>query len=436
MARVVSCSYRFCCRPAAAVFVLLLLSGCIGKWSGGDWSLLRPEPVRYSAAGAQQPLLPRLPLEKELLLPIPPLTPEISPEQPREALAVPDRRLAAAGLPDFSYGEAVLTEDVTWRGEVLITGVVTVAPQATLTISPGTVVRFGRPAGPSGGGALLLVRGRLAAQGAPERPVLFTSRYAEPVPGDWQGLVLVGSEKKNLLENCRLEGADTGLDASFSTVSLINVFFSRCTTGARLHDTVLFVSKGGVSDCTEGMVLADSEADLRDPVFAGNRRGLVADRSSLYLMGGAFTGNGSEGLRAANSRVKISGSAFSANGTGLSLVSSQGSVSGCRIADNDNYGIAITSSRVKINDNEIVKNGTAGLKVDDGMGAAWGNSFAATRKYDLFNAGSEDFRAMANWWGGVPLSEIGKRIYDRQANSKCGRVLYFPPLAAKPVPIH
>lgn len=416
---------------------------------------MRPEPTRYSAAVdatgpagqqaatrepsadvEQQLLFQGLPLKiPELLLPVPPLISANAPENLQVGMTGPARRLAAAGPPDFSYGEAILTEDTNWRGEVLITGVVTVAPQATLTISPGTVVRFGRSAGHSIAGALLLVRGRLVAKGATEQPVLFTSRYAEPLPGDWQGLVLVGSEKKNLLENCRLEGAETGLDASFSSISLNNVQFSRSTTGARLHDTVLNVSNGGVSGCADGMILVDCEADLHNPVFAGNSRGLVADRSSLYLMGGAFTGNGSAGLHAANSRVKIAGSSFAANGTGLSLVSSQGSVSGCRIAGNVDYGIAINSSRVKVYDNEIVKNGTAGMKVEDGMGAAWGNTFAANRGYDLLNAGSEDFRAMANWWGGVPLSEIDKRIYDRQANSKRGRVLYFPPLAAKPVAI-
>lgn len=451
------------------MIVPLLLSGCINikELLEGEKSILRPEIIKVTVptdaprppgkaicpepAGTEKPageegkpqepcpsveekLLPReLPLQSpEQLMPIPPPASPKPPEEPRSGVSSPSRSAAAAAAPAFSYDNALLSEDVTWHGEVLVRGVVTVAPQATLTIEPGTVVRFGADAGASGAKALLLVHGRVAANGTQEGPVLFTSRFTEPVAGDWQGIVMLGSEKKNLLENCRLEGAETGLDASFSNITLKNVIFTRCATGARLQDTVVTAAGGGARDCDTGLELIDSEIDLRDPAFSGNRRGVVAERSSLYLVGGSFTGNGSVGMKASNSRVRIATGKFTANGAGLLLASSQGSVAACRIAENADFGIALNGSRVKVYGNEIVNNGKAGLKVEDGKGAAWGNSFSANGEYDLINAGSEDFRAMGNWWGEMPPAGIGRRIYDRQADGRRGKVLYLPALETKP----
>lgn len=460
---------RYGRRFAAMIIVVPLLSGCIRGLIEGKSNILRPDIIKVTVptdtpkppakglcpepegtgkqAGKQeQPQQPCPPVEQKLLpqqlpprtpeqlMPILPPVPPKTPEQPQGNVTEPPRRLAAAPSPDALYGDAVLNEDVTWRGEVLVSGVVTVAPQATLTVEPGTTVRFDGSAGLSAGRALLLVHGRLVASGTREKPVLFTSRFAEPMRGDWQGIVMLGSEKRNLLENCRLEGAETGLDASFSTITLKSVFFDRCTTGARLLDTVVTATGGGASGCDLGMSLADSEADLRDPVFSGNRSGMVVERSSLYLAGGVVTGHRLTGIRAVDSRLKIAAAAFTANGAGLDLAASQGSVAGCRIAENIEYGIALAGSRVKMYGNDIARNGKTGMRVEDGGGAAWGNSFAANGEYDLAYAGRDDFRAIGNWWGGALPAEVGKRI-SPQTESGGGKVLYLPVLTARPATI-
>ena len=46
-----------------------------------------------------------------------------------------------------AYENATITEDVSWRGSVVVKGALVVAPQATLRIEPGTAIRFmARPA--------------------------------------------------------------------------------------------------------------------------------------------------------------------------------------------------------------------------------------------------------------------------------------------------
>jgi len=348
----------------------------------------------------------------------------------------PSRRPAAGPSPDLTYRDAVLTEDVTWRGVVQVQGIVTVAPQATLSVEQGTVVRFGGKGDTTGRGAHLLVYGRVVAKGIREKPILFSSHFAKPTAGDWQGIVLLGSEKKNLLEYCRVEGAETGLDVSYSNITLKNVQFSRCLTGARFCDTVAVTAGGGASGCIVGLHLLDSEAEIDDSSVSGNRQGIIVDRSSLYLSGGTFTRNDLEALKITESRVRIDGGSFTANGTGLTVITSHGSLTGTRIWENADYGILLKDSRVKMVGAEIVRNGGTGIIVTDGKGAAWGSAIVGNGEFDLVNKGAEDFRAMGNWWGTADLASIGKRIYDRHMDNGVGRVLYSPVLVGNPVSLH
>jgi len=270
--------------------------------------------------------------------------------------------------------------------------------------------------------------------GTPEKPVRFTSLFARPMAGDWRGIVLLGSEKRNLLESCVIEGAESGLDASYATVTLKNVLFSRCSRGAWYRDSVVSATGGGASGCIIGVRLSDSEADLRGGAVAGNRQGIVAERSSLYLAGGSFLHNDLESLQGADCRVKITGGEFIANGAGIDLESSQGSISGARIAENADYGIRLAASRVRVYGNEIVRNSGSGLKVTDGRGAAWGNAIFANGTYDLVNGGSEEFMAMGNWWGAPDPAVAGNRISPARGGDGGGRVLFLPLLKANPLP--
>jgi len=346
-------------------------------------------------------------------------------------MAEPARSEDSLGAPDFSYRDALLTEDTTWQGVVLIEGGVTIAPQATLTVSKGTIVRFRRGAG-VGGNAALLVQGRIVVIGTGERPVLFSSTYRDVSSGDWQGIVLTGSRKKNVIEHCRVEGAETGVDASYSTVTLKNAFFSRCRTGSRLQDTLAVMSFVRVGECGAGLILHDCEADIRSADIFGNQVGIFAARSSLSLAESRFAGNNLVAVVADTCRISIAGNSFTANGSALSLVGCEGSVSSNRIAKNAVFGMVLMRSRVKVTANEIEGNGKVGLRTEDGKGVAWGNSLFANGNYDLYNNGIEEFRAIGNWWGTASSSDIAARIYDHSRDESRGRVLYFPALQKRP----
>lgn len=117
-------------------------------------------------------------------------------------------------LPGYS-GE--LTGTTTWENQVLITGDVTVPAGATLTIKPGTIVRFQARNDDQQGGnheyrSELLVRGSLQANQA-----IFTSANAtHPVPGDWLGIRFKPQDPYPAfnLNNCTVEYAMTGIDVT------------------------------------------------------------------------------------------------------------------------------------------------------------------------------------------------------------------------------
>lgn len=339
--------------------------------------------------------------------------------RPRHA----ERTLLTISADSF-YKDQTITEDVTWRGTILVEGGVILAPQATLTVEPGTTVYF-RQSG------VLLIQGRVHVLGGNDKPVVFTSVFAEPAPGDWQGIVVMASEKKNSLENCRIIGAERGIDALFSRVTLKNVSFTACDTGARLQDSMVVVSGGGSTNCGIGFKFLETEADVRDANFSGNGQAIAAVASSLYLGGNTFYSNRQEAVKAEGGRVRIVGNSFSVNGSGITLMGGEGTVSANKLLKNNDYGISLAKARVKVTGNEIASNGKVGLRVEDGKGAAWSNTFSNNGAYDLYNAGSDDFRAMGNWWGD-PLSGIEKRIYDKRTDASVGRVLYRPALNSKP----
>lgn len=74
-----------------------------------------------------------------------------------------------------------------------LTGAFVVGAGATLTVAPGTTVA-------ADVGALLLVArgGRLEARGTALAPIVFTSSSADPAPGAWRGVVLLGSARTNV----------------------------------------------------------------------------------------------------------------------------------------------------------------------------------------------------------------------------------------------
>ncbi|MFX0042779.1 MAG: right-handed parallel beta-helix repeat-containing protein, partial [Candidatus Hodarchaeota archaeon] len=92
--------------------------------------------------------------------------------------------------------ETILTNE-TWSGNILVTKSITVSKGATLTILPGTVVKFKHYRGYQDPVARLslFILGTIKALGAPapDQQIWFTSDAEPPINGDWDGIYMNGT---------------------------------------------------------------------------------------------------------------------------------------------------------------------------------------------------------------------------------------------------
>lgn len=161
---------------------------------------------------------------------------------PALALALALAGCACASRPDGPPGALGrarlpvrgLSADETWRGEVRVRGSVVVPRGITLTVLPGTVVRFERLDldGDGIGDSELYVEGRIVAEGTPDAPIRFTSAEADPAPRDWKYLFIERSDRSSL-RHCVSEYAFSGVQIHFSKASVRRCTFRNNVDGLR-----------------------------------------------------------------------------------------------------------------------------------------------------------------------------------------------------------
>lgn len=328
------------------------------------------------------------------------------------------------------YDGTVLTEDVTWRGSILVRGFVVVAPQATLRIEPGTVVRFASSAAmqlPN-----LVVQGRLHAAGTSDLPVVLTSD-SNPVRGSWGGIVLLSTEKRNLLEQCRIEYAETGIDVRFSTVTLKGVSIVQARTALLSHDGTVQLTGSSLSDSETGMEIYNSEFDGSDMTVSSCQRGCLLSKSAMVLASPKIMNNLQTGLEAEECRIRITGGEFSGNALGARIIGGEGQIVMSRFIQNSQTALHLSGSSIKIQRCLFTENLQDGLRVEDGRALLLNNAFTSNSGFNLYNAGRQVVSARQNWWGTADQLLIRQKIHDAALDKNTGTVDVFPWLNEKPL---
>lgn len=186
-------------------------------------------------------------------------------------------------LPAAIAGDTVLTAE---RSPYLVEDVLVVQPGATLTIEPGVAIWF-KARG-------MVVRGRVAAQGSAEQPVVFAGLSSR----GWKGIFLDGSEADNRFEGCRVSGAEYGIRAVRSRLTV-----DRCS----LQDN--------------GWALVAEEGRLevrRSLVRASARTGIAARRAELVVTESIVTENAGGGILVESAAARVRASHLLNNG-GISV---------------------------------------------------------------------------------------------------------------------
>ncbi|MDD2732707.1 MAG: hypothetical protein PHF56_02105 [Desulfuromonadaceae bacterium] len=338
--------------------------------------------------------------------------------------------LPASEVRSDLYNEAVISEDVTWRGSILVRGFVVVAPQATLRIEPGTVVRFAKTANqhlPN-----LVVQGRLHASGTAEQPIVFTSDSTVPARSGWGGIVLLTTEKRNLLERCRIEYAQNGIDARFSSIKLTEISIKLAQTGVLLHDSIVQMTGGSILDSGSGIDAYNSEFEARDITVSSCQRGALFHSSAVALSAAKFTGNLQSGLEIVDCRIKITGGDISGNERGARIKGGEGQLLMTSFQRNKQSALHLLGSRIKIQRCLFAENSQDAIRTEDGLALLLNNAFSVNGGFNVYNAGSEAVSARQNWWGTTDKRKIGQKIYDATRDKNAGMVDISPWLNEKP----
>ena len=286
--------------------------------------------------------------------------------------------------------KTTIDRDTIWEGEILIKGDVEVAPGATLTIMPGTVVRFAKieEFGPQKlftdkahhfSRSELFIRGRLYAQGNPNQMITFTSAEKSPGPGDWGSVNFLDSVD-NILEYCIFNYGQTAVHCHSAQVIITKNIFQ--------HNGTAIGQKNLKGDPIKCVV----------PILY-NR---ITDNGGGVLFGGGTTPT--------ISHNEISNNVF------FGIYVKKGGPANIRfnnISGNGKGVIFYVVKKVNLRDNNIADNIDYNISLLEGQ--------------------TGDIMARNNWWGTTDEKGIRKYVMDNSRDKTLGSV-DFSDFYKAPVP--
>ncbi len=327
--------------------------------------------------------------------------------------------------------------DVTWNADetYYVASHIQVRSEATLTIEPGRVVKFG----PS---RMLDIDGALHAVGTASDPIFFTDRRDDsvggdtngdgdatsPEPGGWRGLEATGSGS---IELAHVEVRYAGH----------NSLYNRGEANIWLRgDGHLSVSKSVIRDgARQGIRIHNAEGDVsieNVQIIDNGTVGMDFNQAgvNLAMTGALIEGNGSHGMRVIGElqSAMIKNGIITNNGTdGISIDNAGGTLELVRnrVVTNGRHGIDIQQSSPLLDHNIIEVNSQAGIRIGGdqseplvrknlirfnqvgidshgqanpliGGQAPDGNDVVDNVDYGVRNQSSEvTINARFNWWG-------------------------------------
>ena len=195
--------------------------------------------------------------------------------------------------------EGLIKKDEIWSGEILITNSVIVPEKVTLTIEPGTIVKFKHYRGYKElwkKVGLIVEGGTIKAIGTPEKQIWFTSDAREPINGDWLGITLKNS-KDSEFDYVIVEFGEVGIAQFDSSVSVKNSII-RWANSEGLYaerSTPVFINNTLYENGYHEIALEqyNENVQIKNNIFR-NKKGLRwaihHEKSSSIIEGNLFSG--------------------------------------------------------------------------------------------------------------------------------------------------
>ncbi len=323
-----------------------------------------------------------------------------------EKIVASGLRAVAPFAPTRTLRSQLVTVDSEWQGAVYVDGGITIGSAATLTINPGTVVRFAKGAG-------LHVLGRIVIRGTHENPVRLTSLYREPQDSDWSGIFLSGTVKRNVLENVVIEGAEIALFARFSSVSMDFVDIGSSRVGLKLQSSTATIANTVIAVPVTAISAAKSEIFMEKCSITGGQSGVIANSSAVEARELSIKSCRLTAFSANDSQLKLEKISLSASQSALHLTRCDGSASESSFSNNLETGVIVTGSNLRFTGNTLTGN-RVGMQLDDNLPSLWANAITGNRSYNLIYLGEESLFVGGNSFGGKTVEENENKIFSRR----------------------
>ncbi len=254
-----------------SVGIFLLLAGCVSQ----------PLPSNIAPSLQNEPAPIPLAVESEGQNPPPALT---------EELVISKQTL-----------RGTLSENQTWKEEILIDGFVFIPENITLTIEPGTKIKFKHNRdykNPQKSGMEL--GGKLIAIGSPTQPIWFTSDAEKPQNGDWAMIRLFGKNGSEI-SYAVIEFGQQGINLWNSDAKITHSIVRWNNWEglyAESYSTPIIEYNRVYQNGYNGMAMEQfNDATVRNNIFAQNgTHGLHVDASKALVEKNIFKENGASGL--------------------------------------------------------------------------------------------------------------------------------------------
>jgi parallel beta-helix repeat protein len=263
---------------------------------------------------------------------------------------------AGGSGPTYLVGGHI-TSDTTWssaNSPYIVGGNVTVDSGATLTIEPGTTVKFNRSNS-------LFVEGALLSEGEKGNPIQFTSNLSPPLMGDWIGLKFnaTSEDSTSAVKYSIIEHAEYGIWCDKASPDIV---YNTITNGR-----------------TKGIYLQESESLVAyNTITNVSDKGIDIYSSTPRIESNVIVYNTYYGIKSYQSSPIIKENIIAESAYGIYLQSSQGTISN-NIISSTGYGIYAENSPTTSVFNNTLELNTYGISL------VFSNSTSVTHTAMLWN---------------------------------------------------
>ena len=357
---------------------------------------------------------------------------------------------------DEPVGPVTLTTNTTWTSDktYIVNGNIAVTNGATLTIQPGTTIKFN-------GNYRLWIQGKLIADGTQAQPIVFKSNTngtwdqilfddaSEDAVADGDGNYLSG----NILRHAQMESVSNGIQCINATPFLASLTTDdiNCAPGATPLWVLDSTIGGNMSSGNDAQILRNN---IRESLYVATAATLKQNtlpngsintgndatiENNTVTGGGINTGDGSlvqsnnvqnsgvVGI-AASGNVIIAANRVVGSATGISA--NGGTVQNNLIANSVGVGLQL-SGTPNVSNNSLIGNKGSAILIQSGAPIINNNNLERNKgQYDIENQSTQNINAQSNWWGTTNTTTIAGRIYDfNDGNPSLGQVVFSSALS-------